>query len=134
MSFTKSQESNIKKRETYSRAKHWTVKHIEVRSLTREDLMSEKIILQKEIDEIALQLGKAKARVWEAKEYSDPMWFQAASHAKRLKGRQMQEIQLRLSELNQNERKIYSDGLTKDDWDGFHKVLRYLQKANSRNI
>src|SRR3990167_5720913 len=102
MSFPKSQESDSGRREIYSRAKHLTCRELPIREMDEVDLQRERLDLQKEVDLLRTQLGEAKSLVWEKGEYADCKWFRAAENALRYKGRQMQEIQLKLTEFRKS--------------------------------
>lgn len=123
---------------------------IDVKAMGVEDLLEERLELQKDLDEIKAQLSRAKTRVWESGEYSDPEWFRKAESAQRYKGRLILEIQNRLTALKEKRREEYAEerntkdvkekspvwgaheGLSKSDWDGFFNVMRYLNKIEQK--
>lgn len=117
-----------KMREFFVKARLLTRSHIDVSSLNREDLMEFRILLQEEIDQIAAQLNKAKGNAAANGVYSDPEWYRAAETAKKIRGRYMQEIQLQLRKARKFDSE-YNNDLTQEDWNGFYKVMKYLQNS-----
>ncbi len=71
---------------------------------SKEDLIQEKLDLQKEIDDIAVKLGLMYVYFEKHRRYEDPEVLARLVHAKRRRGRRMQEIQLKISELNKQAR------------------------------
>ena len=125
-----------KMREFFKKARLLTRKKFEISSLNYEDLREFQILLQEEIDGIAAQLNKAKADAVYG-HYANPDWYRSAETAKKHMGRWMLEIQLQMHKAKEqgkihkdNRNREYKENLTETDWDGFYKILRYLQRQS----
>lgn len=122
-------------REFFKKARLLTRSRIDVSTLSYEDLHEFRILLQEEIDQIAAQLNKARADAANG-HYADPDWYRSAETAKKIRGRYMLEIQLQMRKAKEqglaihkdNRNRKYKEDLTEADWDGFYKILRYMQK------
>ena len=109
----------MNKSEAFRKGKHLT-QYIKTEPISKEDLIQEKIDLQKEIDSIAVRLGLMYAYFEKHRKYEDPEALARLVHAKRRRGRRMQEIQLKISEMNKQAKEGRSRGFK----DNFIDVCR----------
>ena len=110
---------------------------VDVNSLSRQDLMAERLRLQADILEIQTQLDHAKVNLIKTGEYADPDWYQKATYARRKKGQQIEQIQIRMAEMrhkesikNREDNKMptNSDEFSQEDWNIFFKILKFITK------
>jgi len=69
----------------------------DLQSMTRQQLLELKLLVNEEINAIKSQLEAAKTTQHQTGEYANPDWFRRANSALRIKQMQIQKIQLLLS-------------------------------------
>jgi hypothetical protein len=78
---------------------------LDLSGMNRSDLLALHLKLGSDMDAVRSQLEKAKSTYRITRTRSDEDWFRRASSVVRIRGRQMQQVQIRLSELKAEEKR-----------------------------
>lgn len=103
---------------------------VEVEKMTYEEIEKQLAELLSDTADIEAQIRKAKAKVIEKKEYSDPQWFAKATNALKMKRYLIMLMQQRRKKL----KKEKSDKETIDFERSFMKIAKRLLTEDTYNM
>jgi len=102
--------------------------------LSDEELSTLKDSVDNDIARIGSQISNAKAQFQATGTYSNPVWFQKAATAKKIRGRLSQKIQVEQGKRREERKKINREIFAKDIVGSLFEAMNLVLTPNQREM